>query len=395
MLINDILDLSKIESGTVVVDVGELRSTICTTTSSARSATSPRPRASTSSFDLDPKLPGAMFTDPKRLQQILKNLLSNAFKFTHAGQVTLAIEPGDAGWNRENERPEPRVRGRRILGDGHRHRHLARQAADHLRGLSAGRRQHQPQVRRHGPGPGHQPRALAPARRRDPARQRAARRQHVHALSAHRLHAAVAPGPGRRRGTTVAGAVPGSSAASAIEATAEAGIPIADADGKRHAEGEAGANDGAGPFPRSNGSSAKWATTAMPSSRATTSCSIVENDVAFARLLLETARETGFKGIVATRGRGGPGSRRAVQAVGHHARSLPSRYRRLARPEQAEARCRDPAHSGRRHFDGRRPRTGASSGALRFVAKPIQNKEVLERMLTDVKRFIGPPEGAC
>ena len=34
-------------------------------------------------------MPRAMSTDPKRLQQILKNLLSNAFKFTAQGQVTI------------------------------------------------------------------------------------------------------------------------------------------------------------------------------------------------------------------------------------------------------------------------------------------------------------------
>ena len=47
----------------------------------------------------------------------------------------------------------------------------ARQAADYLRGLPAGRRQHQPQIRRHRPGPGHQPRNRPLAGRRDPAGQ--------------------------------------------------------------------------------------------------------------------------------------------------------------------------------------------------------------------------------
>ena len=44
-----------------------------------------------------------MFADVKRLQQVLKNLLSNAFKFTHQGHVTLTIEPVKMGWNPQNE----------------------------------------------------------------------------------------------------------------------------------------------------------------------------------------------------------------------------------------------------------------------------------------------------
>src|SRR5207253_1166956 len=51
----------------------------------------------------DTRLPKSMLTDVKRLQQIIKNLLSNAFKFTHHGQVALLVEPVQSGWNAENE----------------------------------------------------------------------------------------------------------------------------------------------------------------------------------------------------------------------------------------------------------------------------------------------------
>src|SRR5262249_16452880 len=50
-----------------------------------------------------PDLPNSVYTDAKRLQQVLKNLLSNAFKFTNHGQVSLTLEPVHAGWNPANE----------------------------------------------------------------------------------------------------------------------------------------------------------------------------------------------------------------------------------------------------------------------------------------------------
>ena len=50
------------------------------------------------SVEIRKNAPKALFTDQQRLQQILKNLLSNAFKFTDEGGVTLRIEATAAGW---------------------------------------------------------------------------------------------------------------------------------------------------------------------------------------------------------------------------------------------------------------------------------------------------------
>jgi HAMP domain-containing protein/signal transduction histidine kinase/CheY-like chemotaxis protein len=102
-LINDILDLSKIESGTVVVDpaeitFGELREYIERTF---------RHVAETGGLEFEiafsDSLPQAMYTDAKRLQQIVRNLLSNAFKFTAAGSVTFRARRARSGWSSENE----------------------------------------------------------------------------------------------------------------------------------------------------------------------------------------------------------------------------------------------------------------------------------------------------
>ena len=48
-------------------------------------------------------LPRILHTDAKRLQQIIKNLLSNAFKFTEKGKVSLRIDGADRGWNTETD----------------------------------------------------------------------------------------------------------------------------------------------------------------------------------------------------------------------------------------------------------------------------------------------------
>src|SRR5205814_5798252 len=103
MLINDILDLSKIESGTVVVDVGEVRLTDLDNYVERTFRHVAESKGVDFLIELDPNLPKSLFTDAKRLQQVIKNLLSNSFKFTHHGQVTLTVEATEAGWNPEND----------------------------------------------------------------------------------------------------------------------------------------------------------------------------------------------------------------------------------------------------------------------------------------------------
>jgi CheY-like chemotaxis protein/signal transduction histidine kinase/HAMP domain-containing protein len=101
-LITDILDFSKIESGTVTVDAEEIyfSSLIGTVDRTFRHEADSRGLA----FDvqIDPHLGRSMVTDPKRLQQVLKNLLSNAFKFTSTGGVKLNVSVAPSGWSAEH-----------------------------------------------------------------------------------------------------------------------------------------------------------------------------------------------------------------------------------------------------------------------------------------------------
>jgi len=98
-LINDLLDLAKIESGALTtVDVApgrldELREDL---ERSFRQVA--QGKGLQFSISLDPALPPLVSTDMGRLKQVLKNLLANAFKFTKQGGVSLAIAPAQSGW---------------------------------------------------------------------------------------------------------------------------------------------------------------------------------------------------------------------------------------------------------------------------------------------------------
>jgi CheY-like chemotaxis protein/HAMP domain-containing protein len=98
-LINDILDLSKIESGTMAVDLDTL--SFATLPDYVERNFGQLARHKGLAFDvaLAADLPPSISTDPRRLQQVLKNLLANAFKFTERGRVTLAVTVASSGWS--------------------------------------------------------------------------------------------------------------------------------------------------------------------------------------------------------------------------------------------------------------------------------------------------------
>jgi len=109
-LINDILDLAKIESGTLRIELSEapfvdLRDYVERTFQQVASV-----KRVEFAVEVDPRLPKAIRTDRKLLQQILRNLLSNAFKFTEEGKVSLSMralpsEPGADGAGGEPSEP--------------------------------------------------------------------------------------------------------------------------------------------------------------------------------------------------------------------------------------------------------------------------------------------------
>jgi signal transduction histidine kinase/HAMP domain-containing protein len=97
-LITDILDLSKIESGTVTVEAEEVFFTNLLDMVGRTFKHESESRGLTFDVQVDSRLGRGMVTDAKRLQQVLKNLLSNAFKFTSQGGVRLTVTAANGGW---------------------------------------------------------------------------------------------------------------------------------------------------------------------------------------------------------------------------------------------------------------------------------------------------------
>ncbi|HTS13669.1 MAG TPA: HAMP domain-containing protein [Candidatus Limnocylindrales bacterium] len=101
-LISDILDLSKIESGTVSVEAEEVFYASLMEMVARPFRHEAENRKLGFEVQTDPQLSRSLVTDSKRLQQVLKNLLSNAFKFTEQGGVRLSVSVAESGWSEEH-----------------------------------------------------------------------------------------------------------------------------------------------------------------------------------------------------------------------------------------------------------------------------------------------------
>ena len=101
-LINDILDLSKIESGYISTDFINVRFTEISAFVETTFKHISESKNLKFSIEVDPDLPETLETDIQRLNQILKNLLSNAFKFTEKGEVKLRVYEAHRNWKASN-----------------------------------------------------------------------------------------------------------------------------------------------------------------------------------------------------------------------------------------------------------------------------------------------------
>ena len=122
-------------------------------------------------------------------------------------------------------------------------------------------------------------------------------------------------------------------------------------------------------------------TTPTTSSPATTSCSSSRTTSTSPATCSRSARENGFKAVVATRGAAALKAARELQPARDHARHQPARHRRLARARPAEGRPGHPAHPRAASSPPRRTASAAAIGAMGVLTKPV-DREVLDETFT-------------
>ena len=374
MLINDILDLSKIESGTVVVDVNELR------LSDLQMYVERTFRHVAEAKNVDflittgLQLPVSMVTDVKRLQQILKNLLSNAFKFTHQGHVALSIEEAFTGWSPDHEELN---RAQQVL---------AFSVTDTGIGISADKQQIIFEAFQQADG--------STSRKYGGTGLGLAISRELSRLLGGEIRLSSAPGEGSSfvlylpltysspRGARK----PGGSAEQRMEPVqpvqpvSRLGFekaPPAFEDSTLSLDSPAPANEAADD--RHNIQPGDFVLL------------IVENDLAFASFLLDAARAKGFKGLVTSLGAG------ALTLAAEFKPSAITLDMHLPDMEGWRVLERVKQDFSVRHIpvcvistDDSQERA-YRSGAMAFIAKPIPSKEVLDEMLDQLHRYVSRP----
>jgi len=102
-LINDILDLSKIEAGKMSINIEQVPLARLKDNIYNHFKHIVQQKQLFLRIKADGKLPEMIYTDQQRLEQIIKNLLSNAIKFTEQGGITIEFKPPDATYPFEND----------------------------------------------------------------------------------------------------------------------------------------------------------------------------------------------------------------------------------------------------------------------------------------------------
>lgn len=97
MIVNDVLDLSKVESGKLKIENTEFRLATVIRGAVDTISAAAADKGVELVINLDPDLPPRYTGDPLRISQILMNFLSNALKFTQRGEITLAVTPSPHG----------------------------------------------------------------------------------------------------------------------------------------------------------------------------------------------------------------------------------------------------------------------------------------------------------
>jgi signal transduction histidine kinase/HAMP domain-containing protein/DNA-binding response OmpR family regulator len=371
MLINDILDLSKIESGTVVVDVNELR------LSDLQMYVERTFRHVAEAKNVDflittgLQLPVSMVTDVKRLQQILKNLLSNAFKFTHQGHVALAIEEAFTGWSPDNEELN---RAQQVL---------AFSVTDTGIGISADKQQIIFEAFQQADG--------STSRKYGGTGLGLAISRELSRLLGGEIRLSSAPGEGSSfvlylplvYASTRGARKPGSSAEQRFEPAAPISrlgfekLEVAFDDSVLSLDTHSAADE-----------AADDRHTIQPGDFVLL---IVENDLAFASFLLDAARAKGFKGLVT------PLGARALTLAAEFKPSAITLDMHLPDMEGWRVLERIKQDFGVRHIpvcvistDDSKERA-YRSGAMAFIEKPIPAREVLDEMLDQLHRYVSRP----